>query len=150
MKREIIALFLLMLLVVVAILYTGTPTTSSVPDDSEINALKAQISGLEERIGTLEVDASQATQLYSQCQSDLEECKVTECSAKDLNYNAICKKLELGTMLRVNADRATDIVFQCITETETTYIFFSRPMNNTIQILDSAYNEVMSIVDCEI
>ena len=148
-----IALFLLVVILVITLLYVVTLPLPVITksDDSEINNLKSQISALEERVKVLEADASAASQLYSQCQNELAKCPPqAECTNKDLNFNAVCKKLGTGTLLRVNADRKDDIVFQCITEREATYLYYSRPVNNTIKILNSAYNEVLTVIDCKI
>ncbi len=152
-----VALFSLALLLVVALLYVVTsPIQISDSGRGEINKLKTQMSLLEEKMETLRSDYNEKSNLYSQCQDELAKCSATgtagvsECTNKGLNFNAICKKLGLGTLLRVNADRKNDIVFQCITETETTHLFYSRPSNETIRILDVTYNEVLTIVDCKI
>lgn len=155
MKREDtirLALFLLALVLVLALVYVVTLPLPLGDSATEITRLKAQVSALEEKMEALRGNFSEASDLYSKCQSELERClpAQAECTNKDLNFNAICKKLGLGTMLRVNADREADIVFQCITETKTTYLFYSRTENNIIKILDSSYNEVLNITDCEI
>lgn len=148
-----IALFSLALLLIAALLYVVTlPTPITSSGTSELNELKSQVRLLEEKMEALRNEYSGISTLYNQCQDELTKCPApaAECTNKGLNFNAICKKLGLGTLLRVNADRKNDIVFQCITETETTHLFYSRPVNDTIKILDVTYNEVLTIVDCKI
>ncbi len=147
-----IALFLLVIILVIALLYVVTlPLPATKSDDSEINNLKSQIAAIEEKMEALRNDYNEKSNLYNQCQNELAKCPVAgECTNKDVNFNAVCKKLGTGTLLRVNADRKNDIVFQCITEREATYLFYSRPVNDTIKIIDSAYNELLNITDCKV
>lgn len=149
-----IALFSLALLLIVALLYVVTSPLPIMNNSGEINRLKAQIAAIEEKTEALRDDYNKISQLYNQCQDELAKCmpaaSSSECTNKGLNFNAVCKKLGLGTLLRVNADRKNDIVFQCITETETTHIFYSRPSNETIRILDVTYNNVLNITNCQV
>ena len=155
MKNEDViraALFLFVVLLVIALLYVVTlPTPIISSGTSEINELKSQVKSLEEKMEALRNEYSGISAIYNKCQDELTKCPIAEeCTNKGLNFNAVCRKLGLGTLLRVNADRKNDIVFQCITETETTYLFYSRPSNNTINILDSTYNTVLNITNCQV
>ncbi len=146
-----IVLFLIAILLVVVILFLPiSPIPILDSGSSEIDRLKSHVSALEQRIGVFEANVTEISQVYDECQDELAKCAPSGCTGKDLNYNKICKDLGLGSMLRVNADRKDDIIFQCITETQTTYLFYSRTVNSTIKILNAAYKEVLNVTGCEI
>ncbi len=151
-KDLLIAGMFVIVIMLMIFIVVSLPRDGPVGGNTELDKLRSQISALEGRISTLEKSNNETAKFYTQCQKDLAECTpVTgECTAKDINYNTVCKKLGIGTMLRVDADRASDMVFQCVTDTRTVSIFFARTSGSTVQILDKSYNNVLNITDCRV
>ena len=141
-KDILIAALFIIIISLVAFISFSPKTVEPMINSEKENELQSKISDLEEKVKLLENITETCTR---------EPCvPIGECGGKDLNDNTVCKKLSLGSMLRVNADRASDIVFQCITDTQTTYLFYSRTVNDTIQILDVSYNNILNITNCQV